>query len=93
MFPFFFSLLVHINRQAKKRDNMIYIILFLIGFGMLVSGGVTIILYMNFLPAGISWLEYFSFISKRIECYFLVIGFFIVYFSIDKFHLYMKRDE
>lgn len=47
-----------------------YLLLFLIGFGLAVSGGVTIIAYLNFLPAGISWYEYFMFIRGRIECYF-----------------------
>ncbi|MEC5423613.1 hypothetical protein QGM71_08930 [Virgibacillus sp. C22-A2] len=51
-----------------------YIFLFLIGFGLAVSGGVTIIAYMNFLPAGLTWMEYFNFIIGRLECYFLPIG-------------------
>jgi len=61
-----------------------YIILFLVGFGLAVSGGVTIIAYMNFLPAGISWLEYFIFIRGRIECYFLPIGIIMVIIAIQK---------
>jgi len=52
--------------------------MFLIGFGLAVTGGVTMIAYMNFLPAGISWVEYFIFISTRIECYFLPIGMLII---------------
>lgn len=56
------------------------VLLFLIGFGLAVAGGVTIISYMNFLPAGISWYEYFSFIIGRIEVYFFPIG--IVFLSI-----------
>lgn len=55
-----------------------YILTFLIGFGFAVSGGVTLIAYLNFLPAGISWLEYFQFISSRIECYFLPFGFILM---------------
>ena len=50
------------------------ILLFLIGFGLCVSGGVTLIAYTNFLPAGISWAEYGLFISGRIECYFFPLG-------------------
>lgn len=64
--------------------KMGYIILFLVGFGLAVSGGVTIIAYMNFLPAGISWLEYFIFIRGRIECYFLPIGIIMVIIAIQK---------
>jgi len=51
-----------------------YIFLFLLGFGLAVSGGVTLIAYTNFLPAGISWAEYAIFISGRIECYFFPAG-------------------
>lgn len=53
---------------------MPYLFLFLIGFGLAVSGGVTLIAYLNFLPAGLSWSDYFIFVSGRIECYFLPIG-------------------
>ena len=61
------------------------IFLFLIGFGLAVSGGVTIIAYMNFLPAGITWVEYFIFIQGRIECYFLPIGFILMAIAIYRF--------
>lgn len=63
------------------------ILLFLVGFGLAVAGGVTIIMYMNFLPAGISWYEYFTYIKTRIECYFLPIGLIMVFtaiYRIDK---------
>ncbi|WP_042149016.1 hypothetical protein [Paucisalibacillus sp. EB02] len=59
-----------------------YIFLFLIGFGLAVTGGVTLISYMNFLPAGVSWAEYFLFVSGRLECYFLPIGLLIMTFVI-----------
>lgn len=62
-----------------------YLLLFLIGFGLAVSGGVTIIAYMNFLPAGISWFDYFIFIKGRIECYFLPIGFIMMLIAIHRF--------
>lgn len=61
------------------------ILLFLIGFGLAVSGGVTIIAYMNFLPAGITWTEYFLFIKNRIECYLLPIGFICMALAIYRF--------
>lgn len=64
---------------------MFYIFLFLIGFGLAVSGGVTIIGYMNFLPAGISWVEYFLFIKGRIECYFLPIGIFMMIIALFRY--------
>jgi len=62
--------------------RMGYVFLFLIGFGLAVSGGVTMIAYMNFLPAGVTWLEYFIFVKDRIECYFLPAGLLIMAFVI-----------
>lgn len=59
-----------------------HIFIFLIGFGLAVTGGVTLIAYMNFLPAGVSWTEYFIFISGRLECYFLPIGLILMTFVI-----------
>ena len=64
---------------------MWYIFWFLIGFGLSVTGGVTIIAYLNFLPIGVSWLEYFTFISTRLECYLLPIGILIMLFVIYRF--------
>lgn len=61
---------------------MRYLFLFLIGFGLAVSGGVSLIAYMNFLPAGISWLDYLMFIQTRPECYFLPIGFLLISIAI-----------
>lgn len=72
---------------------MRYVILYFIGFGMVVSGGVTLILYMNFLPAGVSWPEYFYFIATRMECYLFPIGFIFICFSIGKFSLYLNKNE
>lgn len=62
-----------------------YIFIFLIGFGLAVTGGVTIIAYMNFLPAGLSWADYFIFISGRIECYFLLIGLAIMAYVLYRY--------
>ncbi|WP_100011475.1 hypothetical protein [Lentibacillus sediminis] len=59
-----------------------YIFLFLIGFGLSVTGGVTLIAYLNFLPAGVSWMDYFIFIQGRPECYFLPVGFVIMAIAI-----------
>lgn len=62
-----------------------YIFIFLVGFGLAVTGGVTIIAYMNFLPAGLSWADYFIFISGRIECYFLLVGLAIMAFVLYRY--------
>ncbi|HLR42621.1 MAG TPA: hypothetical protein VK067_05155 [Pseudogracilibacillus sp.] len=61
-----------------------YLVLFLVGFGLAVSGGISIIGYLNFLPAGITWMEYFLFIRTRIECYFLPVGFICMMISLHK---------
>ncbi|MDC3417213.1 hypothetical protein [Aquibacillus salsiterrae] len=63
---------------------MIYLLIFLIGFGLAVSGGVSIILYLNFIPAGLNWHDYLTFIQGRIECYFLPIGLIIMIATINK---------
>lgn len=65
--------------------------LFLIGFGLAIAGGITIIAYMNFLPAGISWGDYFRFISSRIECYFLPTGFIFMMMAIQR--MYKMNDD
>ncbi len=54
------------------------VFLFFIGFGLAIAGGVTLIAYLNFLPAGITWLEYFIFVRGRIEVYLLPIGIIII---------------
>jgi len=62
-----------------------YVLIFLTGFGLAVAGGVTLIAYLNFLPAGIMWVEYFMFIKTRIECYFFPIGLLMMYFAISRY--------
>ncbi|MCM3110457.1 hypothetical protein [Lederbergia lenta] len=49
-------------------------IIFLIGFGLTVSGGVSIIAYLNLLTTGHSFYDFASFIFYRPECYLLPIG-------------------
>ncbi len=73
---------IQFNNGQVWGGKMIYYLLFLIGFGLAVSGGVTIIAYLNFLPAGISWYEYFMFIKGRIECYFFPMGILLMIFVI-----------
>lgn len=60
-----------------------YFFLFLVGFGMTVTGSVTIIAYMNFLPVGLTWTDYFVFIAGRLECYFLPIGLVLLLFALQ----------
>lgn len=53
------------------------IFFFLLGFGLMVIGFTYIITYLNLLSFGYSFIEYLQFISKRLECYFALIGFII----------------
>lgn len=54
----------------------------LTGFGLAVSGGISLIAYLNLLTAGYIFKEYVMFISSRIECYLLPIGILIIWVSI-----------
>ena len=64
------------------------IFFFLLGFGLMTIGFVYIILYLNILSIGYNFSYYVNFISRRIECYFVVIGFIILNLSI-----YIKGDK
>ncbi|MCZ0703924.1 hypothetical protein OWO01_11950 [Natronobacillus azotifigens] len=63
---------------------MFYATLFLIGFGLSVAGGVTIILYLNLIPAGLSWQGYVMFIFSRSECYLFFIGVILIAISVNR---------
>ncbi|PAE25173.1 hypothetical protein LLY41_16835 [Cytobacillus firmus] len=54
----------------------------LTGFGVSVSGGVSIIGYLNLLTTGHSFKEYLDFITSRPECYLLPVGIIIITMSI-----------
>ena len=64
------------------------IFFFLFGFGLMTIGFVYIILYLNILSIGYNFSYYVNFISRRIECYFSIIGFIIIILSI-----YIKGDK
>ncbi|MFC4386847.1 hypothetical protein ACFOZ1_03390 [Gracilibacillus marinus] len=63
---------------------MIYALLFLLGFGFAISGGVSIILYLNFIPAGLPFADYLSVIQTRMECYFFIIGIILMGIALNK---------
>ena len=58
------------------------IITYIIGVIMSVIGVTSLILYLNLLVNGYTFLEYVNFIIKRIECLFIFIGPLIIYLSI-----------
>jgi|GEM_PF-454424 len=78
---------------VKWDEMMDNLFLFLLGFGLAVSGGVTIIAYMNFLPAGITWMQYLAFIMGRVECYFLPVGLLLMCIAIYRFPLSSYSDK
>ncbi|MFS0865586.1 hypothetical protein [Fredinandcohnia sp. 179-A 10B2 NHS] len=55
---------------------------FLIGFGLAVSGGISTIAYLNLLTTGYSFIEYLTFISGRVECYLFIVGMAMSWISI-----------
>ncbi len=57
---------------------MWYIFWFLLGFGFTTAGGVTILVYMNIIPIGVSFVEFLIFVSHRPESYLLPIGIIII---------------
>lgn len=51
---------------------------FLVGFSLMVIGFSYIILYLNILTLGYNLNFYVNFITRRIECYYALIGFIII---------------
>lgn len=58
--------------------------LFLTGFGLMIIGFSTIILYINLFSFGYNFKEYVSYIAKLPELYYLIIGFIMINFAIIK---------
>lgn len=57
---------------------MITILFFLIGFGLSIIGFMYIIMYLNYLEIGYTYLEYLKLISTRFECLLAFIGILII---------------
>lgn len=55
-------------------------------FGILLAGlGLFfIIMYLNLLKMGYSFLEFGKFISRSFECYFLIIGIIMIVIGIER---------
>jgi hypothetical protein len=65
------------------------IIIFLLGIIFTVTGMVSLILYLNLLSFGYSFLEYVNFIIRKFECISLFIGLIIIWISIS----YRRKNE
>ena len=61
---------------------MVRVFFFLMGFGLAVIGYSFIILYLNLTTMGYNFINYVNFISRRIECYYSVIGVIIMILSL-----------
>jgi hypothetical protein len=61
---------------------MIRIFFFLTGFALMVIGFTFTILYLNLLTIGYNFSVYVNFITRRIECYYTIIGFTIILLTI-----------
>lgn len=72
-------------------EVMIYAFFFLVGFGLSISGGISIILYLNFIPAGMNFLDYLLFLKDKIECYFLLVGLVLMSISMQKLSRLLTR--
>ncbi|MBB6453037.1 putative outer membrane lipoprotein [Salirhabdus euzebyi] len=57
---------------------MWYIFWLLVGFGLATAGGVTLIVYLNIIPAGLSFFDYILFVMDRPECYLFPVGLLII---------------
>jgi len=61
---------------------MVRVFFFLLGFGLAVIGCSFIILYLNLTTMGYNFINYVNFISRRIECYYSVVGIIIMILSL-----------
>jgi len=61
---------------------MVRVFFFLLGFGLAVIGCSFIILYLNLTTMGYNFVNYVNFISRRIECYYSVVGIIIMILSL-----------
>lgn len=55
---------------------------FLFGFGLMVVGCTYLILYLNLVTIGYSMKDYFIFVARRFETYYVLIGLIIISLSI-----------
>ncbi len=67
--------------------------LFLIGFGLVIIGFTYMIMYLNLMAIGYTFIDYLCFILKRIECLlsFIGLGFILLSFygKGDKYALHI----
>lgn len=57
---------------------MLKMMFFLIGFGLSIIGFMYIIMYLNYLEIGYTFIDYLTLISRRFECLLALIGIIII---------------
>ena len=62
---------------------MVRVFFFLLGFGFTVIGFSFIILYLNLTTMGYNFVNYVNFITRRIECFFSIIGIVVMILSLS----------
>ncbi|MCR2820991.1 hypothetical protein [Lederbergia panacisoli] len=69
----------------------------MLGFGFSVSGGVSLIGYLNLVTMGRSFSDYFFFILRRPECYLMPIGLIMIagaiFYSNEKIISHNDKEE
>lgn len=63
---------------------MVCIFFMVVGFMLTLSGATYVIAYLNLINIGYNLSEYVNFITRRIECWNLVLGLLILVFAIYK---------
>ncbi len=63
-------------------DMIFRFFIFLIGFGLSVAGGVTLILELNFIIIGHTVFEYLQYISTRPELFLFASGIIVIWVSV-----------
>lgn len=61
---------------------MVRLFFLILGFALAVTGGVTLVAFLNLLTAGYGFSMYMSFVVKRVEFYLFLIGILIILISI-----------
>ncbi|RKL67741.1 hypothetical protein CR203_10370 [Salipaludibacillus neizhouensis] len=51
------------------------------GFVLALTGGITLVAYLNLLTIGYSVIEYLLFVAKRVETYLFIIGILMIWLS------------
>ncbi|SDI00446.1 hypothetical protein SAMN05192534_1188 [Alteribacillus persepolensis] len=58
------------------------IFMMMVGFGLAAAGGISLIAYMNYIPAGLTMVEYLQFIVKSTEAMVFAAGLLLIVGSI-----------